>query len=184
MRSRTHSETDDPGAQLSGHSEPVDEERRRYMRRYQNSWISHRRAIAADYLGGRCVKCGSDENLEFDHVDPKSKVSHRIWSWSQSRLIVELQKCQLLCRTCHVKKTSAERWRPITHGTVGGYRRGCHCHECNGANTESRRRALGRTKPRQECRCIECRTARKPAGVPLLHAGTVTRNRHSNDGAL
>jgi len=29
---------------------------------------------ALDILGGKCIKCGSLENLEFDHIDPSSKL--------------------------------------------------------------------------------------------------------------
>jgi hypothetical protein len=25
-------------------------------------------------LGGRCVRCGANEDLEFDHIDPSTKV--------------------------------------------------------------------------------------------------------------
>lgn len=55
------------------------------------------------------MKCGSTENLEFDHIDPKTK-SFTITSRptaSEDKMSKELAKCQLLCHTCHENKTYA-----------------------------------------------------------------------------
>lgn len=57
---------------------------------------------------GPCKRCGSSHNLEVDHVDPSTKVNHTVWSWRQSRMLRELQKCQVLCEECHKRKTAAE----------------------------------------------------------------------------
>ena len=54
---------------------------------------------------GPCVLCGSWEKLELDHIDPSTKVSHRVWSWSENRRAEELLKCQILCEACHMSKT-------------------------------------------------------------------------------
>ena len=32
-----------------------------------------RRKILIERLGGKCVKCGTTENLQFDHIDPNTK---------------------------------------------------------------------------------------------------------------
>lgn len=58
---------------------------------------------------GPCKTCGSADNLELDHIDPKLKVSHAVWSWSQKRRDLELSKCQALCRRCHKLKTAEGR---------------------------------------------------------------------------
>ncbi len=50
--------------------------------------------------------CGSWNDLELDHINPETKVSHNIWSWSEKRRIKELKKCQPLCFGCHKKKSS------------------------------------------------------------------------------
>ena len=66
-----------------------------------------RRAELIEKLGGRCAVCGSTENLEFDHIDSSSKeinVSKCI-TLNFSRIEAELDKCQLLCHICHLKKT-------------------------------------------------------------------------------
>lgn len=61
--------------------------------------------------GGRCVKCGSTERLECDHIDRTSKTgrdAHKVRSWSLARRVVELAKYQVLCHECHLTKTIAE----------------------------------------------------------------------------
>lgn len=62
-----------------------------------------------------CQLCGERDVsvLEFDHIDPKTK-EHNI-----SRLVKncrpikeikdEMRKCQVLCRNCHIKKSTREQ---------------------------------------------------------------------------
>lgn len=50
---------------------------------------------------GPCQRCGSWNNLEIHHRDPSQKVSNAVWSWSEDRRNVELEKCDVLCRDCH-----------------------------------------------------------------------------------
>ena len=78
------------------------EKQREYMRR----WIADRRAVW--FEGKICDECGSAENLQLDHRDPKQKVSHRIWSWSDTRREAELAKCRPLCVSCHKRKSALE----------------------------------------------------------------------------
>ena len=47
--------------------------------------------------------------MELDHIDPTTKVDHRIWNWSKERQAVEVAKCQVLCYACHKDKTIQER---------------------------------------------------------------------------
>lgn len=68
----------------------------RWLKRRRENWICHK---------GPCSMCGSSDNLEVDHIDPLTKISHRIWSWSEERRLQELKKCQVLCRSCHLEKT-------------------------------------------------------------------------------
>lgn len=75
-------------------------------RDHQRRWQAQRRA---DWFRGKsCVRCGATSDLELDHVDRATKVSHSIWSWSAERMHEELAKCQVLCATCHHEKTLAE----------------------------------------------------------------------------
>lgn len=114
-----------------------------YVAANQMSYLQRRRQRAKEHLGGRCVVCGTDADLEFDHIEPSTKViniSNAIvahWSWE--RLLTELIKCQLLCAEHHRAKTKAEgdntgggRNR-ITHRPHGGglrYGDGCRCTTC------------------------------------------------------
>lgn len=70
---------------------------------YQKRWIAERRR---EYFVGKwCVDCGATVGLELDHVDPTTKVSHNIWSWSDVRRFAELVKCVVRCSPCHEKKS-------------------------------------------------------------------------------
>jgi len=75
------------------------EERRRYNR----EWMRKRRE--AFFRDKVCVKCGSSKDLELDHINPSTKISHCVWSWSEPRRLAELAKCQVLCHPCHVVKS-------------------------------------------------------------------------------
>tara|TARA_B100001059_G_C17294102_1_gene314193 strand:+ start:42 stop:491 length:450 start_codon:yes stop_codon:yes gene_type:complete len=59
-------------------------------------------------LGGKCVKCGATERLEFDHIDPKNKsfeITRGLLMGDREKFQEELDKCQLLCYDCHLEKT-------------------------------------------------------------------------------
>lgn len=73
-------------------------------RAYQRKWYAERRANWL-LLNGPCVVCFSWDGLEIDHIDPSSKVSHKVFSWAEARRNEELAKCQILCRGCHLEKT-------------------------------------------------------------------------------
>ena len=66
----------------------------------------NRKVKAVEYLGGKCCKCGYNKciwALEFHHRNPNEKEA--TWTkmrlWSESRLLKELDKCDLLCANCH-----------------------------------------------------------------------------------
>lgn len=111
------------------------EERRAYNRQ----WIRSRREAWFNE-NGPCVRCGSNEQLELDHIDPALKISHQIWSWSAPRRMAELSKCQILCHNCHLNKTRTDRKRNIKHGMDATYtRQACRCDECRLAHKISHR---------------------------------------------
>jgi len=77
---------------------------------YLKSLYKERNTMLRNRLGGVCVKCGSSKDLEFDHIDPQTKLFN-VASNAQiefSRLLKEVDKCQLLCRSCHRDKTNSE----------------------------------------------------------------------------
>jgi hypothetical protein len=109
---------------------------------YHKDYYRNHRQKLIDYLGGKCVRCGSTENLEFDHIDP----SQKSFGISKSHLPFEklkdeLDKCQLLCKSCHKKKSNQElsikftkTGDQITHGIVATWmRRKCKCVICEAA---------------------------------------------------
>lgn len=107
-----------------------DKEKRR---QYQREWIACRRA---SYLDGEvCKHCDSEDNLELHHRDPEAKESHRIWSWSKTRLKAELKKCIVLCSACH-----GEAHSTAEHGTRAKYKRGCRCTACREASRLQRQK--------------------------------------------
>lgn len=95
-----------------------------------------------NYLGDRCVKCGTLYDLTIDHIDPQKKefTVSRLWARKDlPKVFKELDKCQLLCEDCHVEKTALEQayehgWR---HGTFYGWmKKKCNCYECQEAKQE------------------------------------------------
>ena len=59
-------------------------------------------------FGNECAMCGATEDLHFDHVDPNTKtasVGTLATSNGFDRCYQEALKCQLLCKSCHNKKT-------------------------------------------------------------------------------
>ncbi len=77
-----------------------------------------RRTILRNRLGGKCVRCESTENLEFDHIIKETKsftIGSSLTCFSIEELILEVDKCQLLCRPCHIDKSHEEGdWRKLT----------------------------------------------------------------------
>jgi len=112
------------------------------QREYQRKWLAERRKFAIAVFGDKCTKCGSTTKLEFDHIDPKTKIHHSIWSWAPIRIKAELEKCQLLCAECHKDKTGR-----TTHGTDQMYKNyKCRCNLCKEGS--ARRKKKSRDKKR------------------------------------
>ena len=91
------------------------EKKREQNRKYRKA----ARIKCVEYLGGKCVKCGTTHNLQFDHIDripKKYTIASRVTN-NFTILKEELDKCQLLCAPCHLQKTAKE-WADITHNTV------------------------------------------------------------------
>lgn len=96
-------------------------------------------------LGGQCVRCGSQDELQFDHVYPSTKsfvlASRMGCSWAV--IAPELEKCQILCAPCHRKKTAedgppANKRTEIVHGTLTAYCQDrCRCEPCRARKSES-----------------------------------------------
>ncbi len=60
---------------------------------------------ARSHLGDKCTECGADVNIMFHHDDPDSKLFNisRGLHRSTEEFLMELDKCVLLCKSCHTK---------------------------------------------------------------------------------
>lgn len=108
-----------------------------YMREYMRARYYRRRTAFIESRGGKCVECGSVENLEVDHIDRETKgfdVGKAFAGWSESRLQAELSKCQVLCKKCHGKKTISEN--AVEHGGGVSGKRNCQCAPCKAKKAE------------------------------------------------
>lgn len=107
-----------------------------YQRGYNKAWKQARRDRLIEMLGGKCVRCGATEDLEFDHIDPSTKVFAVMAGLSRAwdALVEEASKCQLLCKPCHVAKGAEDR-PELKHGTYHVYWYwNCRCDPCKAAN--------------------------------------------------
>lgn len=146
---------------------------------YHRDYWHKRRQRLIDYLGGECVKCGSKDNLEFDHIDKNKKSYDISKGMSLKKHKDEIDKCQLLCNTCHIEKTVKEN-SGIAHGSVYAWMKAkCECSICldnkrvwqDNKNLKRRKSVDGRgpyeKNPshgtnkmyRKGCRCPECKYA-------------------------
>ena len=120
-------------------------DRKEYMRPYQKEWVAKRRSEF--FKDKKCEKCGSIEKLVIHHVNPKEKEANSIWSWSQKRREAELAKCVIWCEKCHIEHHAAIlRNKEITHGTAGGYWRGCRCSMCRKYQSDRMKKYFAKIK--------------------------------------
>ena len=90
------------------------EENKKKISEYAKAQRYEKRVICLEYLGGKCVKCGTTHNLQFDHIKREGKkytIAGRV-TLNFDNLKEELDKCQLLCAPCHLEKTAKE-WASI-----------------------------------------------------------------------
>lgn len=142
---------------------------------YVAKFRTKRRAMIKDYLGGKCAKCGNSENLDVDHIDPETK-SFTIGNNLQIKwesMEKELDKCQLLCRPCHLTKTKLEQtgreaWNKgkWNHGSITGYQKGCRCDECKKVQSSYKRKLKARKVAGEANRdtLLTCRAVRGSVG--------------------
>ncbi|AEL97827.1 HNH endonuclease [Mycobacterium phage Dandelion] len=118
--------------------------------RHKADWRSRTREWAIAELGGACVRCSTTDELQFDHVDAKTKlfdISVAIRDcYSRDRIAVELTKCQLLCPPHHLDKT-----RESGDNTAGGHNK----------ILDPQHGTAVMYGPPNKCRCDECRNWKK-----------------------
>jgi len=78
---------------------------REEMKEYTKEYVRNRKNLLKEKMGGKCVKCGTTEHLQFDHINPLEKSYNISNNIHRKDLDEELAKCQLLCSKCHLEKT-------------------------------------------------------------------------------
>lgn len=87
-------------------------------RRRINQLHTELRAIVVEEKKHPCMDCGvcyPPYVMDFDHRDPTQKVSKisNLMRWgSKDKLLIELEKCDLVCANCHRERTHNTR-RPL-----------------------------------------------------------------------
>ena len=78
-----------------------------YMNEYMKNRYQQRRELAFSIIGNECALCGSELNLQIDHVywEDKELNLAKDWNCSKKRFLEELAKCQPLCESCHREKS-------------------------------------------------------------------------------
>lgn len=129
------------------------------MAAYMRNRRAKRRQQLIDLFGGVCRECGSDENLEFNHINRDEKsftLSGKGLDGKWVSILEEASKCELLCVTHHRERTQEQystgqikQWNdkkhlPYVHGTMRAYQEiACRCEYCRRAKRVYR---LGITK--------------------------------------
>ena len=83
---------------------------REKIREQRRGYRDKRKSYCIEYLGGKCVKCGTTHNLQFDHIKREGKkyeITRKLTN-KFDNIKEELDKCQLLCAPCHLDKTASE----------------------------------------------------------------------------
>ncbi len=108
------------------------------MKSYRERRTAERYELAVQLLGGCCAICNiTNVKFEFDHIDPNTKtftISTHLWDYSWTRLIAELEKCQLLCSPCHISKSAQEK--SVEHGQGLSGKKNCKCQPCKERKAE------------------------------------------------
>jgi hypothetical protein len=111
-----------------------------YIKKYMLKRYWKRRNETLEKLGGCCRICKTKEKLELDHIDPNSKSFEisQIWNYRKEVFNKEIEKCQILCKKCHIEKTLIDNNKisaKNTHGTLSSLRY-CKCGLCKKAKSE------------------------------------------------
>lgn len=111
-----------------------------YMRQYMADRRAKRKQQLIEMLGGHCARCEVTDELDFDHIDPKTKsfqISGRALDKPWALLLEEVAKCQLLCRPHHLEKSLENGdLRNVEHGGGLTGKKNCPCTLCKARKSE------------------------------------------------
>ena len=123
-----------------------------------NRFKLKRRTLYYDLLGGVCIDCGTNQGLTFDHVNPLDKefeIGEKLFNKIED-ILPELQKCQLLCRHCHGKKTALDNgFDASKHGNYTMYSKmHCRCSQCKDYGYKNNYKYVRNSRIRKQLRPI------------------------------
>jgi hypothetical protein len=104
-----------------------------YHRIYNRERYHRLRREYIELMGGKCVDCGTQDNLEFDHAIAATKSFDvgRLLNYSKTKRDQELAKCVLRCSECHKKKSVRMKdVNVVAHGEGLSGKRNCKCEPC------------------------------------------------------
>lgn len=126
------------------------------MAKYMANRRDTRRNELVNLAGGRCVECGSLDRLEFNHRNRNEKsfsLSGAGLDKSWAAILVELDKCDLLCYTCH-KRYTAGQW---ASGEITPWNKG---RDQKTREKLSLRHGTAKMYQDGKCRCVDCKRAK------------------------
>lgn len=117
-----------------------------YMQRRRDA----RRVELKEMLGGKCVGCGTTEDLEFHHKEPATKLFSigQCIDTNWDKLVTEAKKCELLCGSCHDVETIKQL--SVPHGGGASGKKNCPCIPCKSKKAEYMKQ-YKRPHPRRSC---------------------------------
>lgn len=121
------------------------------MKTYMANRRKTRRLKLMEIAGSVCVECGTTEKLEFNHksrADKSFELSGAALDKAWTKLLDELDKCEVVCKTCHDLKTK-KQWRD---GEILPWNKDLHGEYFHGT---------ARMYHEQQCRCDRCKTAKR-----------------------
>lgn len=104
-----------------------------YHRAYNLARYHRIRNEYIEAKGGKCIDCGIEDGLEFDHVDPSTKTLNigKLLNVSKAKRDAEIEKCVLRCKPCHQRKSIENGDIPsLDHGGGLTGKRNCYCKLC------------------------------------------------------
>ena len=73
-------------------------------KKWQKDRFRRLKRFYVDYKGCKCVKCGYNKclaSLDFHHLKDKDSNWKYMRRWAKNKVLVELDKCILICKNCH-----------------------------------------------------------------------------------
>ncbi len=89
------------------HHDPLKTHEETYQRKDKGRGVDEMKKAIRNIFGDKCVDCGDvllPKEMEFHHRNPKEKVdnvSDMMRTASKNEVMVEVGKCDIVCRNCH-----------------------------------------------------------------------------------